>query len=355
MKKFFKVCLMFVFGFAIIIGGYVAYLYLSYHRLADNIKLRPQNHQETALKTGTTYKAMTFNIGYAAYPASYSFFMDGGKYSRAYSRQSVEQDMAGITKAVKEENPTLAFFQEVDTNADRSFHVNEVNWLQRQFIDYSNVYAQNYDSAYLFYPFTRPIGKAKSGLVTLAKAKMTDSTRYSLPIDTDFNKFMDLDRAFSVTHIPVENGKKLSVFNLHLSAFTQNAKVRRAQLNKLFTKMKSESANGNYVLVAGDYNHDMLGDSPKVFGTTEKRESWTHPFPVDQLPKGFRVANDGLAAAKVPSVRANGTPFHPGKTYVSLIDGFLVSDNIQVKSVHVKYLGFANSDHNPEILQFELK
>ncbi|WP_243686078.1 hypothetical protein [Lentilactobacillus rapi] len=110
MKKFFKVCLMFVFGFAIIIGGYVAYLYLSYHRLADNIKLRPQNHQETALKTGTTYKAMTFNIGYAAYPASYSFFMDGGKYSRAYSRQSVEQDMAGITKAVKEENPTLAFF-----------------------------------------------------------------------------------------------------------------------------------------------------------------------------------------------------------------------------------------------------
>ncbi|WP_243686077.1 hypothetical protein [Lentilactobacillus rapi] len=38
---------------------------------------------------------------------------------------------------------------------------------------------------------------------------MTDSTRYSLPIDTDFNKFMDLDRAFSVTHIPVENGKKI--------------------------------------------------------------------------------------------------------------------------------------------------
>lgn len=354
MKKFFKVMLGLLFGIVIIVGGYAAYVYLSYHRMADKVKLHPQNHRDSVLKTDTQYKALTFNIGYAAYPASYSFFMDGGKYSRAYSKASVEQDMAGITKAVRAENPTLAFFQEVDTNGDRSFHVNEVNWLRRSFADYSNVYAQNYDSAYLFYPLTRPIGSAKSGLVTLAKAKMTDSIRYSLPIDTDFNKFMDLDRAISVTHLPVENGKQLAVINLHLSAFTKNAKVRRDQINKLFAKMKAEAANGHYVIVAGDYNHDMLGDSPKVFGTTEKRENWTHPFPANQLPNGFRIVKNGLAAAKVPSVRANGTGYHPGKTYVSLIDGFLVSDNVSVQDVHVKYLGFKNSDHNPEVLTFKL-
>lgn len=355
MKKIVKGLLFILSGLIVVVAAYVAYVYLTYHRTPDNVKLEPENHNTRILQTNRPYKAMTFNIGYAAYPDNYSFFMDGGKYSRAFSKQSVLDDLTGIHHAVAEEDPTLMFFQEVDTDGDRSFHVNEVQWLQRKMAGYSSAYAQNYDSAYLFYPLTRPIGKAKSGLLTLAKAKITDSTRYQLPIDTDFNKFMDLDRAISVTHIPVNNGKQLAVINLHMSAFTKNAKVRKAQIQKLFSKMKIERQAGNYVMVAGDYNHDMLGNSPEVFKTTSKRRNWTHPFPADQLPKGFRIAKQDLAQAEVPSVRANGTSYHPGKTYTSLIDGFLLSDNIQVNRVHVKSLGFKNSDHNPEILEFELK
>lgn len=355
MKKILKALLIILSGMGVIVGVYAAYVYLTYHRIPDNVKLKPQNRNSQVLQTNHRYKAMTFNIGYAAYPDNYSFFMDGGKYSRAFNKQSVLDDLSGIHKAVQQVDPTLIFFQEVDTNGDRSFHVNEVQWLRDRMSDYSSVYAQNYDSAYLFYPLARPIGRAKSGLVTLAKAKMSDSTRYQLPIDTDFNKFMDLDRAISVTHIPVNNGKQFAVINLHMSAFTKNAKVRKAQIEKLFAKMKIEQAAGNYVMVAGDYNHDMLGKSPEVFGTTRKRMNWTHPFPSDQLPKGFRIAKQGLAEAKVPSVRANGTPYHPGKTYTSLIDGFLLSDNIKISRVHVKSLGFKNSDHNPEVLEFELK
>lgn len=355
MKQLIKGVLWVISGLIVMVGGYAAYVFLTYHRIPDNVKLKPHNQNQQVLKANHLYKAMTFNIGYAAYPDNYSFFMDGGKYSRAFSRQSVMAELAGIHRAVKQEDPTLMFFQEVDTNGDRSYHVNEVSWLENRMANYSSVYAQNYDSAYLFYPLNRPIGRAKSGLLTLAKAKITDSTRYQLPIDTDFNKFMDLDRAISVSHIPVSNGKRLAVINLHLSAFTKNAKVRKAQINKLFAKMTSERQAGNYVMVAGDYNHDMLGNSPEVFKTTRKRMNWTHPFPANQLPTGFRIAKQGLAEKKIPSVRANGTPYYPGKTYTSLIDGFLLSDNIQVKRVHVKSLGFKNSDHNPEVLEFELK
>lgn len=355
MKKFWKTLLLIGSGLLLVVGAYVAYVYLTYHRVPDNVKLKPVNRNSQILKTNHPYKAMTFNIGYAAYPDTYSFFMDGGKYSRAFSKFSVLDDLNGIYQAVKQEDPALMFFQEVDTDGDRSFHVNEVQWLRDRMNGYSSVYAQNYDSAYLFYPLTRPIGKAKSGLLTLAQAKIADSTRYQLPIDTDFNKFMDLDRAISVTHIPVANGHQLAVINLHLSAFTKNAKVRKAQVNKLFAKMTTEQQAGNYVIVTGDYNHDMLGNSPVVFKTTSKPMNWTHPFPADQLPKGFRIAKQGLAQAKVPSVRANGTPYRPGKTFTSVIDGFIVSDNVQVNRVHVKSLGFKNSDHNPEVMDFELK
>lgn len=160
MKKFWKALLLIDSGLLILVGGYAAYVYLTYHRVPDNVKLKPVNRNSQILRTNHPYKAMTFNIGYAAYPDNYSFFTDGGKYSRAFSKLSVLDDLNGIYQAVEQVDPTLMFFQEVDTNGDRSFHVNEVQWLKDRMSSYSSVYAQNYDSAYLFYPLTRPIGKA---------------------------------------------------------------------------------------------------------------------------------------------------------------------------------------------------
>lgn len=97
-----------------------------------------------------------------------------------------------------------SLYQEVDQDGDRSQHVDEVAWLKKHLPAYNSLYGQNYDSSYLFYPFTDPIGQAKSGLVTLSKAEITSSKRYSLPIETNFNKFFDLDRAFTVSRIPVK-------------------------------------------------------------------------------------------------------------------------------------------------------
>ena len=37
-----------------------------------------------------------------------------------------------------------------------------------------------------------------------------------------------------------------------------------------------------------------------------------------------------------------------------MIDGFIVSDNLEVSSVETMDLGFANSDHNPVLLRVRL-
>lgn len=354
MKRVLKIAAGLLILLLVVVAGYVGYVFLSYKRLPDEITLPVTENQQSALEKNKSYDIMSYNIGYAAYPADYSFFMDGGKYSRAYDKKTVEKNLAGILATAKGINPDLALFQEVDQEGDRSQHVDEVAGLQQGLADYSNVYAQNYDSAYLFYPITDPIGKAKSGLLTFAKAAITESTRYSLPIDTDFNKFFDLDRAFSATSIPVTDGRTLTLINLHMSAFTKNRDVRQAQLDKLFGFMKQEYENGHHVIVGGDFNHDMLGNSPEVFGTQTEPFNWTHPFPADQLPAHFRVATDGLAAAKVPSVRRNNEPYKEGESFVSLVDGFLVSDNVTVEKVAVHDQQFANSDHNPIVMTFKL-
>lgn len=355
MKKVLKIVAGLAALLLVIVICYVGYVFISYKRLPDQMSLSVADHNEASLEKSKSYDIMSYNIGYAAYPADYSFFMDGGKYSRAYDKATVEDNMAGILKTTKALDPDLALFQEVDQDGDRSQHVDEVAGLQKGLAEYSNVYAQNYDSAYLFYPVTDPIGKAKSGLLTFAKAHMTESTRYSLPIDTDFNKFFDLDRAFSATKIPVTDGRTLTLINLHMSAFTKNRDIRQAQLDKLFNFMKQEYENGHHVIVGGDFNHDMLGNSPEVFGTQTEPFNWTHAFPIDQLPAHFRVATDGLAEAKIPSVRRNNEPYKAGSSFVSIVDGFLVSDNVSVEKVAVHDQGFANSDHNPIVMTFQLK
>ncbi|WP_179394066.1 endonuclease/exonuclease/phosphatase family protein [Lacticaseibacillus absianus] len=340
----------------LVVAGYIGYLYLSYHRLPDDQALTPQHRAAGApVRVGETYTAMTYNIGYGAYPPSYSFFMSGGKYSRAYNKQVVQANLAGVIGVTAQQAPDFAFYQEVDVAGDRAFNVDEVALLDRGLPTYSRVYGQNYDSAYLFYPLTQPIGRAKSGLVTLSRPGITSARRYSLAVDTDYNKFMDLDRAFTVTRTAVTGGQTLVMVNIHMSAFTPNPAIHQAQFDKLFAFIAAEYAKGNYVMVAGDYNHRVLRNAPAVFGTRGADKTWTHPFPVADLPAGFYVPTQGLAAAKVPSARGMDRAYQPGKSFVTLIDGYILSPNIAAQTVHVVDTGFQYSDHNPVVLTFKLQ
>ena len=74
----------------------------------------------------------------------------------------------------------------------------------------------------------------------MSKYTIQSSQRYSLPIETNFNKFFDLDRAFTVSYLPVSNLKQLVLINIHLSAYTKDPTIGKSQLEKLFHYMESE-------------------------------------------------------------------------------------------------------------------
>ena len=338
----------------LIAAGYLLYLFADYDRIPDQIALDNRNNSQQKIPIKKDLKAMTFNIGYGAYTSDYTFFMDGGKISRAKDKETVEENLTGIIETTEKLEPHLAFFQEVDQDGDRSQHVDEVERLQKHFSNASSTYGKNYHSSYLFYPFLEPIGKATSGLVTISKSEITETMRYSLPIETNFNKFFDLDRAFIVSRIPTDNEKELIAINVHLSAYSKDPTILEAQLSKLTEVMNAEYQKGNYVLVAGDFNHDMLGNSPDIFEITEKRKGWDQPFPEEKLPQHFSHPKGKIAERKIPSARNLDSPYQPGKSYVTVLDGFLISDNISAKEVVVSDEQFKNSDHNPVLLTFQL-
>lgn len=343
-KKFLKILAVLIAVIIVVVGGYFIYVYAQYHRIPDNQKMTVENRQMKKVELGKTYKMMTFNIGYGSYPPDFTFFMDGGKEVRARSANAVKSAIDEDVNLVKKVNPDFANIQEIDWNGDRSQHVNEPQMVRSQLSDYSTVLTQNYDSAYLFYPVLNPIGKAKSGIMTLSKYQIDHSQRYQLPIQTNFDKFFDLDRAFDVNVLPIANSnKKFVIFNTHMSAFITDQKIQKEQLLKLFDSMQSYVNAGDYVICGADYNHVLSGKAhPEL--------TWMKEFPTANLTKGMRV----VAPTNAPTVRSLDVPYGKNST-LGTIDGFLVSDNIKDLDVKTVFNSFKSSDHNPVQVSFELE
>ncbi|GBG96764.1 endonuclease/exonuclease/phosphatase family protein [Lactococcus termiticola] len=343
-----EIFLIIIAVFILLILAYIIYVYAQYHRIPDNQPLEIENQEKSSepVEVGKVYNIMTYNIGYASYPAEYDFFMDGGSNSRAFSRAAVLGALKEDLDLIKEANPDFIGLQEVDWEGDRSWQVDQPTYFKQELPDYASSLAQNYDSAYLFYPIKKPIGKAKSGLLTLSKYRLESATRFQLPIEQNFAKFFDLDRAFSVNIFPVKaSDKKLVIINTHLSAFIKNQVIQREQLLTLFSMLEKYQKAGDYVICGGDFNHVLAGEAhPEL--------TWLKPFPLADLPEGLRA----LAPTNGPTVRSNGTPYdkeNPKNTF-GIIDGFILSDNIKEKEIRTISNDFKSSDHHPVLMSFEL-
>lgn len=344
------------------VGGYVLYMQMQYYRIEDHLALETENNQKEALQIGKTYTAVTYNIGFGAYGPDYSFFMDtgemddgtatAGKYGKAVSKDSIEENTAGAVEELQKLNADFLLCQEVDTDADRSYHVDQAEILKEAFPEYGSVYANNFHSAYLFYPFSDPHGAVQAGLLNFSRYKVEEAKRRSYPVDNSFiTKFTDLDRCFSLMRIPVENGRELVLVNSHMSAYDEGGKVRARQLELLNTVMEEEYLAGNYVIVGGDFNHALGEDVAEGFASKQKFPAWVSVLMEADIVEGVRIqkAENEL---EVPTCRGADIPYTKGVNYVTVVDGFLVSDNIRAKAENID-TDFAYSDHNPVKLEFE--
>ena len=361
-KKILKIVGIVLAVILLALAGYIIYLYASYHRIEDNLPLQVEKSRNNAeeiydmLTTDQKYSALTYNIGFGAYTPDFSFFMDGGKSSWAKSKKSVLETVQGAGKLAASKDPDFALIEEIDLDSTRSYHVNEYNILKDSFPDYYYVFAQNYDSAFLFYPLTQPHGSNKSGIGLFSRYPVTSALRRSFPVSTSFTKFFDLDRCYSISRVPVDNGKELVVFALHMSAYGNSDAIREGQIGMLAADMQKEYEAGNYILCGGDFNHDLKASADEE---NDEHESWAYPFPREELPDHFSFCIDQLSEEQRSnlwnSARNADMEYVPGETYTVTLDGFIISDNIKCLSYENINTGYSYSDHDPVYLEFELK
>ena len=198
------------------------------------------------------------------------------------------------------------------------------------------------------------MGKINSGLFTTTNYAITDAERIALPCPFSWPlSTANLKRCLLVTRLPVEGREnELVLVNLHLEAY-DDGEGKIAQTKQLMGLLEEEYKKGNYVIAGGDFNQIFPGGLD-VWPNTHP-ELWSPGIlEGSSLPEGFGYAYD----LRVPSCRLLNQPYDPSdleNTQYYSIDGFIVSPNVDVSSVEVLDLGFANSDHNPVSMTVTLK
>ena len=110
---------------------------------------------------------------------------------------------------------------------------------------------------------------------------------------------------------------------------------------------------GNYVIAGGDFNQTFPGVDTEKFPIVNTENFVPSQMSNDYLPKGFKFVTD----LERPSSRLLNEVYSGSydNTQLYIIDGYIVSPNIDVRSVETIENNFSYSDHQPVKLKIKLK
>lgn len=334
-------------------GLIVIYLSVTEYRPADQEKVEITGTADRTLTAGSALKVMTWNVGYGALGDNADFFMDGGSHVYTADRERVQENLAGIEKEIASVSPDVCFMQEVDRNSDRSRHIDEVQQIADSASGYQSTFAWNFRTEFIPYPWL-PIGKVNGGILTLSAFGVSASQRLQLPCPFSWPvRLAQLKRCVMVDRVPVKGSDhELVLVNLHLEAY-DDGEGKKAQTAILREILQKEADAGNYVIAGGDFNQTFSNTDISAYPAQEGK--W-HAGAIDTAD--FGDSWQMLMDSRTPSCRSLDQPYAGADTenfQYYVIDGFIVSSNIQVDSCQTQSLSFRNTDHNPVVLDVTLK
>ena len=312
----------------------------------------PDGWHFASFAPGDSVSILTWNVGYAGLGEESDFFMDGGKQVRAPSKAIVEKNMDGIVSTVKELDADFTFLQEIEADpSTRSYGIEEAERMRTE-TGLDTAHARNYKCAFVPYPIP-PIGKVSSGIMTLSTAPIASAERIALPSPFKWPvSVANLKRCLMPVYIDLEGtDAQLVLVNLHLEAY-DDGEGKAAQTAALKSFLEQEYAKGNYVIAGGDFNQTFPGGLDKY--PIKNADLWT-PGTLDDsmLPDGWHFAYD----TATPTCRLDNQPYdaESDATQHYVIDGFILSPNVELTGVQTQDDGFRFSDHNPVLLNIRLK
>jgi endonuclease/exonuclease/phosphatase family metal-dependent hydrolase len=318
----------------------------------------------------TSYKIMTFNIGYASLSATEDFVMDGGTKGRMDTSAEVDANILGISQILTDADADFYFIQEVDVDSDRSYNTKQYETFS-DLLDMPATLGYNYRCLFVPFPFQigQMMGSVNSGIMTATGFPVTSAERHQLPGSFSWPlRLANLKRCMVVTRLAIDGSdKELVLINVHLSAYDDGT-MRIQEMAALRELAEAEYADGNFVIIGGDFNQTFPGavTSP---GSAEDSPVYKYPLKDPDFWEAFEMDADWVEESgwqfgidlddDDPTCRLLHQAYdslHRENNQYYLIDGFIVSPNVEIiGEVEIVEQDFQYSDHNPVLMTVSLK
>lgn len=320
--------------------------------VANRLYVPPEIDQARVDKTetaatgpSTRLSLVTWNIGYAGMGKESDFLLDKGTQLRPLSPALVDRNLAAISAELPRLDADVFLLQEVAKPSWSSYRRDVLAKVIQTLPGYDHMFGADINTRFVPPPYNVRIGNAIFSRRTIASAE-----RRALPLEPTFT--WGIFRKGYRMHIARIGGSSgWVIINLHLSTFdSAEDNVRERQVNQVIRFAEAEYRRGAHVVVGGDWNL-KLADTSFPHTTEPKFLFWIRDFPTNKVPLGWNWAVDPT----VPSVRTAQKPYVAGENHTLIIDGFLVSPNVEIEGVRGVDLGFEYSDHNPVRVEVKMR
>ncbi len=310
------------------------------------------NYISDTIAQDSVYSILTWNVGYGALGDNADFFMDGGNDVMTADKNRVNTNLKAMATEMIACDPDFIFLQEVDVKSRRSYKIDETSYFFNKLNEsgnYQSAFAYNFKVKFIPYPIP-PIGMVNGGIMTLSSYPIENASRIKLPCPFSWPvRLGNLKRCLLVTRIPASN-KELVLINAHLEAY-DNGTGKEEQTRLLKDIIDEEIRKGNYVIAGGDFNQTFSNIDTSAYPCYEGM--W----------QCGKIDTDAFDNVSFIMDERHPTCRSLDKAYVNadkdtfqyyMIDGFIVSNNIEILSCDTLDYGFKNTDHNPVLMQFKL-
>ncbi len=355
--KIIRILSKFFIGLLLVVAVFLGTLTALEYRPDDIEQVKIDGEIDGLIRIDETTRLMAFNIGYAGLGAAEDFVMDGGEKGRPDSEADVLAYLTGIQALMTAQDIDIYLLQEVDRPSRRSYFINQEGILHEYLGSetYNSSFGINFKAYFVPFPvsFTDYIGSVESGVQTLSRYHVDAAFRHQFPGSFSWpNRVANLKRCMLVSYLPIENSdQSLILINVHMSAYDDGS-MRAQEMAYLKEFIEAAYAEGHYVIVGGDFNQTFPGaeDIYPVKDDTFFAPSLIGP---DFFSDDFTFYYDPT----VPTSRLLNQPYDPEdeNTQYYIIDGYLISHNIEVLDVYTLDDAFSHSDHNPVIVDIRLK
>ena len=329
MKRLLWISVIFLLAFA------TFYFWASSNTLNEEDYSQIIDYKASPISTKDTLSIVTYNIGYfSGMTNNLAFELDSNLY-HDNGRKAVS--------LFQKYHPDFVGFQEIDFDASRSFHVNQLNLISESTGYDMGVQAINWDKSYVPFPYGLPsvnYGQIVSGQAVLSKYPISSAERIVLerPDNPFYYDAFYINRLIQIARIQIGE-KQLIIVNVHLEAYNKEVRERQAaELLEVYRKYAKDYP----VLLVGDFNAQPPFDSEEI-------ESTTAIF--------FNEPNVKAAVSMelYNASRNDFLTFDSQEPFQKIDYIFYSSGKIQALSAEVLKEAGEISDHLPVMMQFVLK